>query len=168
MVAARDAMDATVAAPRERVAVAVRRCEAAGVPLTPPRRVVLDIVVGLESHPSADEVFAEATRRVPGIGRATVYRALERFVHAGVISKVAHPGPTIRYDGTIEQHHHVVCLRCNRIVDFTDPSLDTLRVPDTLRHEFTVSDVQVVLRGICKACQEAADEPMTSRWRTSC
>lgn len=134
------------------------RCEAAGLALTESRRLILDVVLDLGTHPTADEVHAEATRRQPGIGRATVYRALEAFVGAGVLTKAAHPGAAVRYDGAVDPHHHMVCSRCNRILDFTDRDLDALRVPDTSKWDFVVSDVQVVLRGLCQQCIETEEE----------
>jgi Fe2+ or Zn2+ uptake regulation protein len=47
-----------------------------------------------------------------------------------------------------------VCVRCDRIVDFSDETLDTVSVPDTRRFGFRVLDLQVELRGICRQCRE--------------
>ena len=45
-------------------------------------------------------------------------------------------------------------LRCNQIVDFEDPSLDTLTIPDTSEFGFEVSDYRVQIRGLCRDCRD--------------
>jgi Fur family peroxide stress response transcriptional regulator len=70
------------------------------------------------------------------------------------VGKASHPGRAVRYDSHTETHHHLVCVRCDAVIDFTDERLDALPVPDTSRLGFEVSGVQVQLRGICRECRE--------------
>ena len=136
-----------------------QRCEARSFPLTGPRLAVLATVVELQgTHPTADEIHLAARKRGSNVGRATVYRTLEIFVKLGVLTKAAHTGTAIRYDATVARHHHLVCLHCDGILDITDEHLDAVAVPDTSRLGFAVSDVQVQLRGLCRACQKLEKE----------
>jgi len=138
----------------ERLDSLVRRLEARGVPVTDSRRQILQGLIALRGrHPTADEVHAETVRRHPGVGRATVYRALESFVRAGVLTKASHTGSAVRYDDTVARHHHLVCLRCDGIIDIVDERLDAVPVPDPAPHDFEVSEVQVQLRGLCRTCR---------------
>ena len=116
------------------------------------RRAVLEALLALDVHPTADEVFAAALEREPGLGRATVYRALEALTAATIVTKALHPGAAVRYDIRSEPHHHLVCVRCEAIIDFNDPGLDALPVPDTSNLGFEVSDLQVQVRGFCQDC----------------
>jgi Fur family peroxide stress response transcriptional regulator len=129
-----------------------------GLPLTPQRRAVLRAVLDHDDHPTADEVHAALGRRRVRVSRATVFRTLESLVRLGLITKACHPGSGVRYDGRIELHHHIVCLRCNRMRDISDPHLDAMRVPDTRSFGFVVSDFRVQLRGICRECREQEDK----------
>ena len=131
-----------------------RRCTEAAFPLTEPRAVILETVVDLGTHPTADEVHEEAAERLPGVGRATVYRTLEALVRIGAFTKASHAGVGVRYDAVVAPHHHLMCLRCDRIFDLQDEDLDRVRVPDTSTLGFEVSDVQVQLRGVCRECQD--------------
>jgi Fe2+ or Zn2+ uptake regulation protein len=133
-------------------------CRQKGVVLTAPRSLVLEAAIGLGTHPTADEVHAAAHREDPRIGRATVYRALEAFVAAGVFTKASHTGVAVRYDSVPARHHHLVCLRCDRIIDLTDERLDAVPVPDTSSLGFSVSDVQVQFRGLCRDCLKKEEE----------
>lgn len=138
----------------ERLAALLRTLEARGVPVTASRRQILEGVLDLEGrHPTADEVHARTVARHPGVGRATVYRALESFVRAGVMTKASHLGAAVRYDAVVERHHHLLCLGCDRIIDIEDARLDAVPAPDTSPLGFEVSDVQVQVRGLCRSCR---------------
>ena len=116
--------------------------------------VVLEAVLDLDDHPTADRVHGAVAERDPGVSRATVYRALESLARVGIITKACHPGKAIRYDSRTETHHHLVCLRCDDVIDITDERLDALPVPDTSGYGFEVSDFRVQLRGVCRRCRE--------------
>jgi Fur family peroxide stress response transcriptional regulator len=136
-----------------------RLCRERGLPLTEQRQTVLEEVLELDNHPTADRVHEAVARRDPGVSRATVYRALESLARIGVITKACHPGKAIRYDSRTETHHHLVCLRCDEVIDITDERLDALPVPDTSPYGFEVSDFRVQLRGICRRCRELEETP---------
>lgn len=117
------------------------------------RREILETVLELDNHPSADQIFDAVADRLPGIARTTVYRTLEFLARLGVITKACHPGRIARFDPRLELHHHLVCLRCNEFYDFEDDGLNRLKIPDTSDFGFEVSDYRVQLRGICKTCR---------------
>jgi len=99
---------------------------------------------------------------IPGIAKPTVYRTLEFLSRIGVISKACHPGRSTRYDRRIDVHHHLVCLSCNKFVDFENEVLNRIAIPDTSDLGFEVADYRVQLRGICSECrkqQQREEEP---------
>jgi Fur family peroxide stress response transcriptional regulator len=131
-----------------------RLCRERGIPHTVQRRVILETVLELDDHPTADRVHEAVSTRADGISRATVYRTLETLVELGLITKACHPGSTVRYDWRTEVHHHLVCLHCDAVIDITAPDLDALPMPDTSHLGFVVSDHRVQLRGTCRSCQD--------------
>jgi len=146
------------AAKDNRLELLRQACRNRGLVLTSQRRAVLRAVLDLDDHPTADEVHAVVARRRLRVSRATVFRTLESLARLGVITKACHPGSVARYDGRVERHHHLVCLRCDRVIDFSDARLDSLPVPDTRRVGFVVSDCRVQVRGICRECREQEDK----------
>lgn len=130
------------------------RCRKLGFPLTKQRRLILAAVLDLDCHPTADDIFAAAAVRRARIARATVYRTLESLAHLGVISKACHPGSVVRYDGRVEMHHHLICVRCDAVVDIADPGLDALPLPDISTFGFDLQDFRVQLRGLCRRCRQ--------------
>ena len=134
------------------------KCRREGIRLTVQRRAILEAVLDLDDHPTADRVYEALVTRAPGISRTTVYRTLETLVQMGAISKVSHPSSVVRYDPRLEKHHHLVCLRCDSVVDISDAFFDALPVPDTEVQGFEVLDARVQLRGICRRCREREEE----------
>jgi Fe2+ or Zn2+ uptake regulation protein len=137
---------------QERLELFERKCHEAGIPCTYQRRAILKAVLESDEHPSVHHVF-EAVRSA-GISRATVHRNLEIMAAMGVITKTCHPGGFCRYDARTDIHHHLICMRCNSVVDIDDENLDALKIPDTSALGFEVSGFRVQLRGICKRCRE--------------
>lgn len=128
-------------------------CSERGLSLTAQRRAILEVVLDSDDHPQADDVYAALSRRRLRVSRATVFRTLEGLARLGVISKASHTGSSVRYDGRTDLHHHLICIACDRVIDFSDKHLDSLPLPDTRRLGFVVSDLQVQLRGTCRECR---------------
>jgi len=130
------------------------RCRRAGLRLTQQRKAVLEALQISNDHPSADLVFQRVHEKLPGLSRATVFRILDQFVAKGVIGKACHPGRSARYDARTDLHHHLVCMRCESMIDFFDGGLDGIPIPDTEASGFQVVDFRVQLRGFCNRCQQ--------------
>ncbi len=141
---------------RQRLQAFEQRCREERVPVTVQRCTILEAVLDRDDHPTADQVYEDVRGRIPGVSRTTVYRVLDALVHLGAITKACHPGAVARFDAKTEQHHHLVCLRCDKVMDIYDDNLDTLPLPDTSRFGFQVADVRVQLRGICSDCRKGA------------
>jgi Fur family peroxide stress response transcriptional regulator len=131
-----------------------KACRERGMPITVQRRSIYQAALELGTHPTADEVHAALAPHLPQISRTTVYRTLETLHQIGVITKVSHPGGVIRYDLRTNPHHHLLCLHCQRIIDFSDAQLDALRVSPPAGSDFEVRDFRVTLRGVCRRCRE--------------
>lgn len=130
------------------------RCRTNGFPLTVQRRVILECVLQRHDHPTADQVHEEVRARVPEISRTTVYRTLEAFVQMGAIRRAHHLGPASRFDSNTGHHHHIVCIRCNAVMDFEDARLDDLPVPEPKSTGFRIMDYSVNYAGLCAVCQD--------------
>jgi Fur family transcriptional regulator, peroxide stress response regulator len=142
----------------DRIEALRRTLHSRGLVLTPQRRAIFRAVLDVGEHPTADRVHAALKRRRIRVSRATVFRNLEALAGMGAITKACHPGSSVRYDGRTDRHHHLVCTRCDRIVDFADASLDALPVPDTAAFGFRVNELRVQLRGTCKQCREQEEK----------
>jgi len=97
------------------------------------------------------EILAAASSAVPGLGIATVYRALKSLVQDGQIEPVHLPGQPPRYEPAGKHHHHHFrCRSCNQVFEIPGcpGNLEPL-VPKG----FVLEDHEVVLYGRCSACK---------------
>jgi Fur family transcriptional regulator, peroxide stress response regulator len=136
-----------------------------GLRLTGPRRVVLEVVRGTESHPTAEAVHRMVRRRLPRVSLGTVYRNLRLLVTEGLVKEL--PGPHARFDGNTSEHHHFTCLRCGRMVDvdapLTEPHSRTLCQRVGARAGFSVTHHRIEFYGRCAACRRKSSRPSTRR-----
>ncbi len=144
-------MDSTVERAQEgRLREALEAC---GHRHTAQRAAIFHFLRGVKSHPTADEIFTEVRGELPDISLATVYKALEAFVEAGVARKLPLGGGPARYDGRLDDHDHVRCLKCGLVRDVVG-SHDA-DVIQGLKSEdgFEILDYRLELLGYCPACR---------------
>jgi len=97
-----------------------------GLKVTPQRIAVLDALIKIHEHPSADLIIDYIKKNHPNIAIGTVYKTLETFVEKGIVKKVKTEQDVMRYDTIMEKHHHLYCAESNRIEDYYDQELNTL------------------------------------------
>lgn len=124
-----------------------------GARVTPQRVAILRAVESTGSHPDADEVYRHVSREYPHISRDTVYRALSMMEEKNIIGSVLFVGNAKRYDPNSAKHHHVICIRCRKIVDFPAEKFDRLKPPSSSLERFTFLRTTVHVEGICEDCQ---------------
>lgn len=141
---------------RERLRQFEVLCRERGLSLTVQRRVILQTVLDQTDHPTADQVYERVREHVPGVSRTTVYRVLETLVEIGVITKACSPGVGTRFDPVMERHHHLVCMRCERLIDLDDRAVRyRVDLPAGAGRSFSVEDFSIHFRGWCAACRRA-------------
>jgi len=125
-----------------------------GLPVTTQRRAVFEVILDRTDHPTAEQLYREVRRQLPQISRMTVHRILGTFVSLGLVARTCHPGSAARFDPELGQHHHLVCLDCDRIIDVEDPRLNRLPWPEVNPHEFQIQDYLIHFRGRCARCRQ--------------
>jgi Fur family transcriptional regulator, peroxide stress response regulator len=138
-----------------------------GLRLTNPRRVVLEVVRGTQSHPTAAAVHRAVRRRLPRVSLGTVYRNLRLLVAEALVKEL--PGPHARFDGNLAEHHHFTCLTCGRIADVagpvTEPHSRALRARVAAEGGFSVTHHRIEFYGRCAACRAGRGHGRPSRAR---
>src|SRR6202040_3631390 len=139
----------------QRLGEFVARCRKRGIAVTPQRLAVIRALLASENHPSTDEICAAVRRRNPHVSLATVHRILEQFCEVGEARKVTLLHDVARYDGNVEPHHHVLCVRCRRVHDIEIPKMDKLLEGKTSLGEFALLRCSVEIDALCGRCQLA-------------
>ena len=123
-----------------------------GARVTPQRVAILRAVERSGSHPDADAVYRQVSVEHPHISRDTVYRTLSMMEEKKIIGSVLSVGNSKRYDPNTARHHHLVCVRCKKILDFTSEEFDRLDTPAHMVSGFHVLRTTVQVEGVCEDC----------------
>jgi Fur family transcriptional regulator, ferric uptake regulator len=101
----------------------------------------------------------EIDRRLPSVGRASVYRTLEQLEQLELVHRVDVGGEVVAFERNDPggHHHHMVCVHCGRLVPFSDPGLERAIEVIGERAEFEICAHDVLLRGVCPRCRERAN-----------
>lgn len=126
--------------------------------LTPHRELILEIFLENEGlHLSAEEVFSKAKKKDSSIGFATVYRNLDLLNKLGILYKLNLGDGKRRYElNTAEdkhQHHHLICLGCDKIIEVKWDLLHSLEGKVEKEHDFEILERQVKFYGYCSQCR---------------
>lgn len=128
---------------------------ARGLKVTPQRQSIFRALEALDGrHPSADTVYDVVVRELPTMSLKTVYQTLNDLVAMAELHQLDLGTGSYRFDTELEPHHHVVCDGCGRVQDIRLDLTTMARPPDL--GDFTVTSTEVVFRGTCTACSDAA------------
>jgi Fur family transcriptional regulator, peroxide stress response regulator len=98
----------------------------AGLKITPQRMAILEAIHELNNHPTADNIIDSIKITHPNIATGTVYKILDALVVNQIIKKVKTEKDVMRYDGIMEDHHHLYYSDSDRIEDYVDKELNDM------------------------------------------
>lgn len=125
---------------------------------TRPRRLIAERLIEFASSGTdftTDELWQELRTIEPRLGRATVFRSVEKLVNMGVLDRVEFADGTHHYRVCGEtHHHHLTCTRCRRVVE-VDVCLPIDQF-EAISHQtdFAIEGHTLTLFGRCKECQK--------------
>jgi len=129
-----------------------------GLAATHQRKIIFEAVVTAPGHYSPEQIYAVVKRRIPSVSLATIYNNLRLFVEKGVLREVTPHSSTLRVDGNLKSHHHLVCTRCKSVQDiagdfFTGDIIDFKRLARQAPGGFDLSEPMIEVFGLCPRCR---------------
>ncbi|MBP8645149.1 MAG: transcriptional repressor [Syntrophobacteraceae bacterium] len=122
-----------------------------GLQVTYQRLAIYQALYDNKDHPSAEVIYQQVRKRFPMISLGTVYKTLERFHEVGLVQKVSPVTEVARYDANVDSHHHMVCLKCQNIIDLEiTGASQKISLPED--HGFHVLRHQILIQGYCSNC----------------
>ena len=104
------------------------RCEAAGLRMTEPRRVIAQVLQDSDDHPDVEELYARANAIDTNISIATVYRTVKLFEEAGILDKLEFGDGRARYEDAEREHHdHLIDMNSGEVIEFVDAEIEALQ-----------------------------------------
>lgn len=135
----------------------VQKLREAGVRLTTPRRAVIEALLVLQTHPTAEDLVTEIARHYPDIHRSTIYRTLDALSDAGLVNHVhlGHGGAAYHLAGTHDQLH-VVCSSCDAVGHADSSVLEQAKVVIEESTGFTITPGHFAIPAVCSKCRAQA------------
>ena len=121
---------------------------------TTQRKVIIEELKKLRTHPTADELYEIVKVRLPKISLGTVYRNLEQLSNAGKILKLGISGKQKRFDGNVEKHFHLRCNTCGAVRDIDhELFFDIDHLIESNRDAMGISGYNIEFCGKCQDCK---------------
>ena len=121
--------------------------------MTRQRRIMLEELAKMRTHPTADEVHRAVRRRLPRMSLGTVYRNLERLSAQGEIQKLSAGGSRTRFDRRTTPHYHVVCKRCGVMADLCMAPRNEMNRAAQAETDFRITGHTLTFEGRCPKCR---------------
>ena len=124
------------------------------------RESILDAFLRHEGHLSADDLYDVVRQEDRQISRATVYRALQWMVEAGIARKVDFGEGRFRFEHSYRhpQHFHLICQRCNRSSEFLSSDIEALIEEIAAARDFSAGQSVLQIYGTCGECRTGRAE----------
>lgn|GEM_PF-540366 len=124
-----------------------------GVRLTPQRLAIAAVLAQTGKETSAQELYERVRKRHAYIGRATVFRSLDRLVSAGLAQRLERPGHVSAYVWCEPgHHHHLICTTCRTVEDLGEEAVAPLAETIARQRGFRVDHATLDFYGECRTC----------------
>lgn len=132
----------------------VKSLRAKGHRLTPQRLAIFQIIEEDGGHLTALEIFQRASRHLPGLTEATVYRTLDFLTRNG-LSLVAHVGDgRLVYESAARKHHHLICRVCGKTIEIGVDLLEDLNRRFFEQTGYVIDCCHMTFFGLCPICAD--------------
>ena len=134
----------------------------AGMRLTHQRRGICDYLARTEEQPAAATIYDALKPDLPSLSLMTVYNTLNTLAELGAIQVIGQAGDdTVHYDPDTDPHINLICLDCQKIVDYPSPYIKNLEQAIDASSGFRIQGARVVFYGYCPDCQEKRQHQLT-------
>ena len=129
----------------------LNKCISKGVKLTEQRTIIAKVMSESTDHPDVNELYLRVSKLDSKISIATVYRTVNLFEEAGIITKHDFKGGKARYEEVSEGHHdHLIDIKTGEIIEFVDEDIELLQKKVAEKYGYNLVDHKLELYGIKK------------------
>lgn len=122
--------------------------------LTPQRQFIVREFLALKGHYGIDELHDLFRRKGKEINPSTIFRTLKLLVQAGIAQERQFANGNTKYDVNVAHHDHMICLSCNKILEFDSPTLENVQARIVRDHGFEMAYHRHEIYGYCSRCRK--------------
>jgi len=117
-----------------------------------PQRLTIVESLYMKGHLNIDELYKILQTKFPSISLATIYKNINAMMDISFLSEVKIPKQKSVYELTKDEHSHVVCSKCNDILDIKLDTSAIVTQASKLSH-YSLEKSSIVFNGICSNCK---------------
>lgn len=103
-------------------------CVARGMRMTDQRRVIARVIEESADHPDVEELYRRAAAADPRISLSTVYRTVNLFEEAGLVTKHDFKDGRARFEPIPDEHHdHLIDIRSGTVIEFRNEEIEAIQ-----------------------------------------
>ncbi len=127
--------------------------------LTSERRAIVREFYDIHEHIEADELLFRLRLAGTKVSRATIYRTLDLLVQAGLARRIRLGKDHSYYEHILgrEAHEHMICLGCDRIIEWLDPELTQIVFKNCDDQDFSPTRHSLQVFGYCEDCRDTSE-----------
>jgi Fur family transcriptional regulator, ferric uptake regulator len=134
------------------------RLRQSGLRWTPQRRLLIEILAGIDGHVTGAEVVERCRRLDPATTPSTVYRTLDVLEELGLVRHCHGADGREEYHVLpAAEHGHIYCKTCGAMEEIPEEAAPALKAALTSSHDFAVDVSHVTIVGQCRTCRAAAE-----------
>ncbi len=124
--------------------------------ITRQRQVILDSFLRTEGHLSTDELYQQVRQKDKTIGYTTVSRTMKALTDSGLAREIDLGDSRSRFEPFYKRphHHHIICVECQKTIEFLSPELEQLQEQVVSRYRFRPLRHHFQVFGVCDDCQK--------------
>jgi len=128
----------------------------AGIRFTSQRALIMEIVRRGQGHLDADEIYRLARVKEPRLSLSTIYRTLQMLKKLSLVEELHFDDTHHHYEAKPSaEHHHLVCLGCDRVIEFNHPLSDYIKKNVPEAKGFNIAESEVHMTGYCAKCRQS-------------
>lgn len=136
-----------------------------GLHVTAQRLAVLRAVSD-RRHSTADDIYAVVRAEIGAISRQSVYNAFAVLTDKGLLRRIQPAGSPARYEDRVaDNHHHLICRTCSRMVDVDCAVGYTPCLTAADDSGYEIDEAEVIYWGRCPECVAATSVSSDGRKR---
>jgi len=128
-----------------------------GLKLTKQREAITKVFFRAGGHRSAEEILSQAREVDARISLATIYRTMKILTDNGLAKAHRFKDGQALFEPNLHEggrHDHLICTRCNTIIEFFNEEIERLQQMVADEHKFLVTSHRMELYGLCTICQK--------------
>ncbi len=104
------------------------QCARRGMRMTEQRRIIAQVIERADDHPDVEELYRRASAIDAGISLSTVYRTLNLFEEAGLVTKHDFKDGRARFEPIPDEHHdHLIDIRNGKVIEFRNEEIEAIQ-----------------------------------------